>query len=107
MNILKDFTSQTSRKIDYSRLYVEKNKIVTNTKRYHYKYRRYKNDWKWISRKKKIYQKAKERANKIVSKYSQKEYEGFLDGEPWAKELRQDSKRVISELEELDKEYKK
>ena len=56
--------------------------------------------------KKNLFNRANERANKIIKKYHEKDYKGQLDGEPWTKEMIKDSKRVLNELKELDEKYK-
>lgn len=52
-----------------------------------------------------IFSRANERGVKIIEKYKNNNGEGFLDGEPWAKELKEDSKKVLEELQQLDKNY--
>lgn len=55
-----------------------------------------------------IYDRASKRSEEIIKKYTiEDSLKGQLDGAPWAKELRQDSKKVLQELEELDKKYNK
>lgn len=55
--------------------------------------------------KKQILEKANDRAKKIINKYKEKG-NGFIDGEPWAKELKEDSKKTLMELDELKQKYK-
>lgn len=56
--------------------------------------------------KNKIFEIAKERTNKIMNKYPERE-KGQLDGEPWKNELKEDSKIVLKELRKLKEKYNK
>jgi len=51
-----------------------------------------------------IFKNANKRAKTIIGKYKNFE-DGWLDGEPWSKELKEDSKRVLKELKQLDQKY--
>ena len=64
--------------------------------------------------KQKIFDRASKRSEEIIKKYtnsSSKEnkssLKGQLDGVPWAQELKEDSKKVLQELDELDEKYNK
>lgn len=52
-----------------------------------------------------IFERAKERTAKIMSKYTNRK-SGQLDGEPWKEELKEDSKIILRELKELEEKYK-
>lgn len=64
--------------------------------------------------KQEIFDRASKRSEEIIKKYAisnseedKSSLKGQLDGVPWAQELRQDSKKVLQELEDLDKKYNK
>lgn len=57
----------------------------------------------YLKEKEKIFKRAEVRAQKIIEKY--KKIDGFLDGEPWAKEMKKDSDRVLRELKSLQAKY--
>ena len=58
---------------------------------------------KYLEEKERIFREAEERAQKIIEKY--KIEGGFLDGEPWVKEMKKDSTRVLRELKLLQEKY--
>lgn len=58
--------------------------------------------------KQEIFDRASKRSEEIIKKYAiEDSLKGQLDGVPWAQELRQDSKKVLQELEDLDRKYNK
>ncbi len=57
--------------------------------------------------KKYIFSKSDTRKKKIMDKYKNFNGGGLLDGEPWAKEMCENSKRTLEELKELDRRYDK
>ena len=54
-----------------------------------------------------IFLRSDKRKNEIMSKYKDFNSVGVLDGEPWAKEMHENSKRTLEELRELDRKYNK
>ena len=60
-------------------------------------------DEEYLKEKKKIFERAQERAQKIIEKY--KSTNGYLDGEPWAEEMKKDRNRVLQELKALKEKY--
>lgn len=52
-----------------------------------------------------IFLKSDQRKSKIMAKYKDTDGDGLLDGEPWAKEMHENSKRTLEELKQLDKKY--
>ena len=57
----------------------------------------------YLKEKKRILERAEERAQKIIEKHIRTN--GYLDGEPWAEEMKKDSNIVLKELKALKEKH--